>query len=73
MLSAEVGPLTFGQHTDNHRELDPQTVDGNPGAHGEQRDEPVGHRRAAPPAAAHGTAYSGHKSRKSAGEPFDFV
>lgn len=50
---------TFGQHIDDHRELDPQAVDGNPGAHGEQSRQPVGHRRAAPPAAArHGAVLS---------------
>ena len=69
----EVGPLTFGQHADNHRELDPQTVDGNPGTHGEQGYQPVGHRRTAPPATAHGTAEPGQHNKESTGDPFDFV
>lgn len=69
----EVGALTFGQHADDHRELDPQTVDGNPGAHGEQGYQPVGHRCTAPPATAHGTAEPGQHNKESTGDPFDFV
>lgn len=62
MLSVDVRSLTFGQHADNHRELDPQTVDRNPGAHGEQSYQPVGHRCTAPPATGHGAAYSGQEN-----------
>lgn len=50
MFPVQAGPLTFWQHVDYHRELDPQAVNGNPGAHGEQSDQAVGDRRAPPPA-----------------------
>lgn len=70
MLSVEVGPLTFWQHIDNHRELDPQTVDGNPGAHGEQSYQPVGHRRTSPPATAHG---HDQDNKEKAVKSYDFV
>lgn len=72
MLFLEIIALTFGQHTDNHRELDPQTVDGNPGAHSEQSHQDVAHRFTAPPAAGHDAANSGQEDREYAVEPFNF-